>query len=420
MPDDLTVVDSQPLPDLKVVDSAPLPKPGMLDRANEFAGKALAGAGLPTSISNIPDWFHHLTGQAKDSEPFWAPIREAIKNPTQENIVNAVPFVGPAAVSMSKDVKQGNYAGAAGTLAGTVATPVAASEVRPGMAAGKAELAEATRTPDNKLTPTTRALARLATGGALEATGIPGAGIAGTVSGVGPALADRILPRRPTVPNFYEGAYSDFTGESGKPVPITKSPNYDPAAFKAGVAERTTQPVAVTTPQSVKLSDLAASSEGRPATWTNDTVKRLASWGDPDAMDQARLRGFGTIPKNYSSVELNPKSVTRFDASGNPVNEAAEPNYIYRARDVGEEGIPADVRSPAHATSSLEQAQQFAEQRGKVTGKPQEVVRYDANKLQPGDVTTAPFSSEIDWYKFHKPIPENHVEVVPSPVEAKE
>jgi hypothetical protein len=91
--------------------------------ADEYAGKALAGAGLPTSISNVPEWFQHLTGTHPDSQPFWEPIRRAIQNPTQENIVGAVPFVGPASVAMSKDVQKGDYAGAMATLAGTLAVP---------------------------------------------------------------------------------------------------------------------------------------------------------------------------------------------------------------------------------------------------------------------------------------------------------
>jgi hypothetical protein len=93
--------------------------------ADEYAGKALAGAGLPTSISNVPEWFQHLTGTHPNSEPFWEPIRQAIQNPTQENIVGAVPFVGPASVAMSKDVQKGNYGGAVATLAGTLAAPKA-------------------------------------------------------------------------------------------------------------------------------------------------------------------------------------------------------------------------------------------------------------------------------------------------------
>lgn len=131
-----TFTDVQPVAQ-SFTDVTPIGKPGVLDKANEYAGKVLGAAGLPKSIADIPDWFKHLTGTHQDSQPFWEPIRKAIKDPTQENIVGAVPFVGPAAVSMSKDVRAGDYGGAAATLAGTVGGVKAAGQVEPGMQAVK-------------------------------------------------------------------------------------------------------------------------------------------------------------------------------------------------------------------------------------------------------------------------------------------
>jgi hypothetical protein len=191
--------------------------------AEGFAAKALSGAGLPTSLANIPDWFHHLIGTAKDSEPWWKPVREAIKNPTQENIVAAVPFIGPMSVSMAKDVREGNYSDAAGTMAGGIGAVLGAKQVSPGLKAGKTELAEATRTPANKLTPATRGLTRAGATVLGSATLGPGGGIAGALGG--PAIADALLPERPPPTNFMGGAYSEFAGESGKAVPLSQSPN---------------------------------------------------------------------------------------------------------------------------------------------------------------------------------------------------
>lgn len=131
-----TFSDVQPIAQ-SFTDVTPIGKPGILDKANEYAGKALSAAGLPTSLSNIPEWLQHLTGTHKDSQPFWEPIRKAIKDPTQENIVAAVPFVGPASVAMSKDVQAGNYGGAAATLAGTIGGVKAAGQVEPGLQAAK-------------------------------------------------------------------------------------------------------------------------------------------------------------------------------------------------------------------------------------------------------------------------------------------
>jgi len=223
-----------------------------MDRLNSYAGKALSGAGLPTSLENIPDWAAHFVGAADDSKPFWASAQEAYKNPTQENIVGAVPFIGPNAVSMSKDVKARNYGGALSTLAGTVASPFAAGEVRPGMQAGNAELANAVRTPRGKLTPLVREGSRVVAGGVGAGvgagigavTGLPGLAYGGGAGGalLGPPIADAFLPNRAPIPDFHGGAYSDFAGESGKALPLKGSPGFDPYAYKSGAAVRTSAP----------------------------------------------------------------------------------------------------------------------------------------------------------------------------------
>ena len=152
--------------------------------------------------------------------------------------------------------------------------------------------------------------------------------------------------------------------QQGKPQPITQSPNYDPAAYKAGAAERTSQPPAAAQP--IKLSDLGGSSEGRPATWTNDTVKKLAAWGDTDAIEQAKLRGFGTVPKNFSSVEMNPKSVTHFDPQGNPIqlSDLSAQDYLHSlGRDVPDvevSGGRTSANASGESSASLEAQSRLA------------------------------------------------------------
>lgn len=132
--------DTAPAPQVTITPDATPPSTfqKVEGKAEEYAGKALSAAGLPQSISDIPNWFQHLTGTAKDSEPWWANIREAVKNPTQENIVKAVPFFGPMSAAMAQDVKQGNYGGAAATLAGGLGSVAAAGQVGPGMQARSA------------------------------------------------------------------------------------------------------------------------------------------------------------------------------------------------------------------------------------------------------------------------------------------
>jgi hypothetical protein len=121
-----------------------------------------------------------------------------------------------------------------------------------------------------------------------------------------------------------------------KPVPLNQSPYYTQNQAAAAEAARPAQPLSPVygppTPSpeqvaNVPLSDLATprtpapTSEGRPATWTNDKVRELAAWGDPDAIDQARARGFGRIPLNYSTVDVAPRSVTQFSPQGVPLRD---------------------------------------------------------------------------------------------------
>jgi hypothetical protein len=331
--------DQAPVTITPDVEQAP---PGMLDRANELASKALSGAGLPTSLSNVPDWFRHLTGTHPDSEPFWEPIRKAIKNPTQENIVGAVPFIGPSSVAMSKDVRAGDYGGAAATLAGTVgaaALPVKAPEVAAGLsdattaaknAPGALRDAASTTLRDEmgKIRPGVRTAAKAAGAG----TGALVGGGWGALVGehLGEGLAEAAIPAREPV--------------VAKATPLTQSPNYPKlqaarrqAMQEARQAQQSTQPGSTpqsvnTTSQSQILSPESSSapieSEGRPATWTNQTVLQRASQGDMVAIQQARLRAL-PMPENANFVGNKaatvtpqvgtPRSITTFDAEGNPI-----------------------------------------------------------------------------------------------------
>jgi hypothetical protein len=125
----------------------------------------------------------------------------------------------------------------------------------------------------------------------------------------------------------YQAAEQDL-----KPVPISQSPyanrNESIASFARGEPGPNTplsqSPVPRPKPtQSIRsiATQRAIPKEGRPATWTNEKVKELASWGDPDGIAQAEARGFGRIPLKYSEAELNPRSVTRFTSEGVPIKE---------------------------------------------------------------------------------------------------
>ena len=84
------------------------------------------------------------------------------------------------------------------------------------------------------------------------------------------------------------------------------------------------------------------------------------------------------------------------------------PNYVYRARDVGETGIPLQD-THAQATSDPAQAAKYAEagQRGPAQG---EVVKVDLNKLSPKDYEVKQHPDGMNWVKFKRAIDESEVE----------
>lgn len=118
------------------------------------ASRALSAAMLPTSIKDIPAWGARMIGKNEEHPygqwspaaavaPITEPIKEAWKNPTQENIVGAVPFIGPTSVSMAQDVRNNDYTGAGGTLLGTIGALRGGHEVAPGLSALNKELPSA-------------------------------------------------------------------------------------------------------------------------------------------------------------------------------------------------------------------------------------------------------------------------------------
>lgn len=89
------------------------------------------------------------------------------------------------------------------------------------------------------------------------------------------------------------------------------------------------------------------------------------------------------------------------------------PKYVYRARSIGEEGIPKTTGS-ASATNSKAEATTYLAGREAFEGKPQELVRIDLNKLDSQDYTSRPHPNGSQWYIFHKDIPEDAVEILQS------
>jgi hypothetical protein len=128
-------------------------------------------------------------------------------------------------------------------------------------------------------------------------------------------------------------------------------------------------------------------------------------------------------------------------AKVNPVEEAPTPQHVYRARDVGEIGVPKPhASSHGQAMTDADVAKQYAEpgQRGSTgTGgnfpgedRPQEVVRVDLNKLKPEDYRLNEARAPVvegatparggNKYDFPNGLPEESLEKVTPELEAKE
>lgn len=247
------------------------------------------------------------------------------------------------ATQAAEDVRNKNYKAIPGDIAGGLTNLALAK--KPAESAGaaladtaqnaKAGIADAVRTPENKLTPTTKAVARGSAALLGHATGIPGGEIAGVFSG--PSLADSFLPKRAETPNFFGGAYqppevypgaslpsaNDFYQNRGTDI-MKRGAQEDALAKKAGTGSPSSP--TIIRPSSTG-EPLFSGSEGRAATWTNQDVQRLAAQGNREAIQQAVRRGM-QLPANsryvmgdpdFSRAIYNPKEVTRFTPEGTPI-----------------------------------------------------------------------------------------------------
>lgn len=83
--------------------------------------------------------------------------------------------------------------------------------------------------------------------------------------------------------------------------------------------------------------------------------------------------------------------------------------FAYRARDVGEQGIPQSKAGKGSATGDLKQALDYAEpgQRSLDQG---EVVRIDLSKLSPSDYVIHSHPNGMKWVEFRRPLGESEIE----------
>lgn len=101
--------------------------------------------------------------------------------------------------------------------------------------------------------------------------------------------------------------------------------------------------------------------------------------------------------------------------TGVPPPPSVEPEVAYRARAVGENGIPKSGRP--QATMDPAQAEQYAKNLSKMTGQPHEVATIDLSKTPH---TKVPHPSGSTWVQFGEEQPETVVTGKSHPVKAEE
>jgi hypothetical protein len=335
---------------------------GALDTANRMAGRALSAAGLPTSLSNIPDWAKRtgkaLVGPAAGGPSMWQPAINAIHNPTQENVVGAVPVIGAPSVEMSRDVRAGRPLEALSTLAGTMAVPRVAQEVAPGVRAGLSQVADARNLVKD--------VATKASGHSMTA-----------------GVLDRILPESAKTPNFMGGAYEEpprptlgpdnptpaqmrasakmEVGPPGESVPVSKNPT--PGGYTGPASARAAQKAGrITAPSDIPkatIPDVSILPEPRPlregeklgynASTPRDLLLGNAQAGRPGAGEMIQNAG-GTVlyaPK-AAGIGSSAERLARLRELAGPADKSLSRITL---NPVGETGARPIV-SPAHQFES--------------------------------------------------------------------
>ena len=241
--------------------------------------------------------------------------------------VGSIPFIGEPMETAGKDVANKNYAGAAGGLTGVVGQ-VAAPELARTPAAVRSGIGNVLVDSMGRPKPLPRLILgneRAAALGEIAKPEIAERQGAQDIRAAKAEMDQDIASGQQARAAAREEMFKDLgiaRERRGRQQAILDTK----AETAKAEAEAAAKPKIVSpTPVPTEAQIRKTGSEGSPARWTNEQVKELAPWADPDAMEQARERGFGKMPLKFSPVELNPKSVTRFGPSGEVIEELQRP-----------------------------------------------------------------------------------------------
>jgi hypothetical protein len=333
MADDLSVVSSQPLPDLAVVDSQPLPS------ANTGFWSHVGQSIRSMAPDEIPSFTDVLKAAGESTMGPAAKALEALHGAATEYAAarqrgHGVPYSAAAGAStavgvsperMEQAASQGDTAGVLGEAAVPTAIAVAPFGVE-----GAGRIAAPVVRP--ALEATGRALAPAkpqlleAAQAIMHPTEIPGRILKAAVD---------TIPDTPEVIAAKQRAIEEQQGADTLKAIKMQDIEARRVARQTSQQQRQQQSQSPTSTSTqspspiVQSSSPSVASEGRPATWTNESVLARASQGDMTAIQQARLRSL-PLPENAGLVgnkgaTIEPTVGTRkgdivhFDSEGNPI-----------------------------------------------------------------------------------------------------
>lgn len=195
------------------------------------------------------------------------------------------------------------------------------------------------------------------------------------------------------------------------------APAVEPGEVGGAGREGTLQPIKTTPAEGLKIGDTFVDDKGDPRRITEiaedgtiktadhtlrdypeGEVKHLGEINSPKA--QLARGGMLHAPVEEAEGRYDLGEIGGEEGKAGEVKPMTPPGRVFRAQNVGETALNPETH--AHATASPEEAQRYAEGRGSVEGKPQEIRSIDLAKLKPEDYTTFKGPNGNDWVKFNR------------------
>lgn len=207
--------------------------------------------------------------------------------------------------------------------------------------------------------------------------------------------------------NNPQGGVGQFKVINGKRVAVVKTaPVTDLAEQIKNSAEPSKAPSGSTVTDLAKQIKQSAKASAKTS---GNVIPKAAPEGDLSAQLKQmadRVKGGESLKDITASAAKPGSAIEKAPETINVPGQGEVPRYVYRARDVGEKGIPS--ANHAQAGSNLERIQKYAEA-GQRSPEAGEVVKIDLAKLKPEDFVIRRHPDGSHWVQFKRPLTENEV-----------